>query len=201
MSLLLESKRTMSNESPQAALAGMREDGGFPAVYTARGIKRRKIKRHDLGRYVRPVIAGNRSGAWRAGWYIVNALFFQSAILALIPSRWKAMLLRAFGAKVGRGFACKPRVTIKYPWFLEFGDNVWLGEMVWIDNHTWVRIGNDVCISQGAYLFTGNHDWNDPRFAFFCAPIEIGDGCWVGALTPVVPGSRLASGAVLAVQR
>ena len=86
----------------------------------------------------------------------------------------------------------KPRVTIKYPWFLELGDHVWLGEGVWIDNHTTVGLGSDVCISQGAYLFTGNHDWNDPRFRFFCEPITVEDGVWVGAKAVICPGSVLA---------
>jgi putative colanic acid biosynthesis acetyltransferase WcaF len=100
--------------------------------------------------------------------------------------------LCAFGARIGRGLVIKPRVTVKYPWFLELGDHVWLGEGVWIDNHTTVAIGSDVCISQGAYLFTGNHDWNDPRFRFFCHPITIADGAWVGAKAIVCPGSVLA---------
>jgi putative colanic acid biosynthesis acetyltransferase WcaF len=83
-------------------------------------------------------------------------------------------------------------VTIKYPWFLEAGDHVWLGEGVWIDNHTTVALGADVCISQGAYLFTGNHDWNDRRFGFFCRPITLEDGVWVAARAVICPGSRLA---------
>jgi putative colanic acid biosynthesis acetyltransferase WcaF len=83
-------------------------------------------------------------------------------------------------------------VTIKYPWFLELGDHVWLGEGVWIDNHTTVAIGSDVCISQGAYLFTGNHDWNEEHFRFFCKPIAVEDGAWVGAQALVCPGSVLA---------
>jgi putative colanic acid biosynthesis acetyltransferase WcaF len=83
-------------------------------------------------------------------------------------------------------------VSIKSPWFLELGDHVWLGEGVWIDNHTTVAIGSDVCISQGAYLFTGNHDWNDPLFRFFCKPITIEDGVWLGAKAIICPGSVLA---------
>ena len=173
---------------------------GFPLVYVGEASKRRKIDGHDLSLYQQPHIKGNRNAAWRAAWYLVNAWLFQSAVLALIPSRWKATILRAFGAKVGNGFVCKPRVTIKYPWFLEIGDHVWLGELVWIDNHTTVKIGNSVCISQGAYLFTGNHDWNDPAFRFFCAPIEIGDGCWVGAGVSIAPGTRIACGTVSAIK-
>ncbi len=158
----------------------------------------RTIAPRDLGAFKRVPIEGNRSFAWRACWYLVNALFFQNAVLGLLPYRAKAVLLRAFGAKVGRGFVCKPRVSIKYPWFLEIGENVWLGEMVWIDNLCQVTIGSNVCISQGSYLFTGNHDWSDPAFAAFFEPIEIGDGAWVTAFQRIGPGRRIPPQAVVA---
>ena len=150
---------------------------------------RRRIAGVDLARYAEPVIPGNRSArlADRLA-RSSSALVFQSALV--LPSRCKAALLRAFGARIGTGLVIKPRVTVKYPWFLELGDHVWLGEGVWIDNHTTVRIGSDVCISQGAYLFTGNHDWNDPRFRFFCKPITVEDGVWVGREGGDLPRQR-----------
>lgn len=170
----------------------------LPLVRTVRGDRRRKIRGPQLEHYERPKIAGNRHALWRPGWYLINACLFQGAVLGLIPSAWKAAILRAFGARIGRGLACKPRVSIKYPWFLEIGDHVWLGEAAWIDNHCLVRIGANSCISQKAYLFTGNHDWNDPQFRFFCAPISIGAGCWVGAGVTLGPGTSLPDGTVLA---
>jgi putative colanic acid biosynthesis acetyltransferase WcaF len=151
--------------------------------------RRRKVAAVDLGAYRRPVIAGNRNRAWRIAWHLCSALVFQSALA--LPSAWKAALLRLFGARVGRGLVVRPRVTIKYPWFLALGDHVWLGEQVWIDNHCPVSIGASVCLSQGAYLFTGNHDYDDPGFRFFCKPVTIEDGCWVGAKALVCPGSVL----------
>jgi putative colanic acid biosynthesis acetyltransferase WcaF len=154
-----------------------------------RGDRCRPIAVLNLARFQRPAIHGNRGFGWRVAWYLVNATLFQSAVLGLAPCWIKAQVLRFFGASVGRGLVCKPRVSIKYPWFLELGDHVWLGEAVWIDNHTAVRIGSNVCISQGACLFTGNHDWNDPLFAFFCRPIEIGDGVWVTAFQKIGPGA------------
>ncbi len=164
-----------------------------PAV-SAPGAHLKPIVELDLSRFLRPKLPGNRGALWRAAWYLVNALFFQSAILSLLPSSMKAAILRCFGATVGRGFVCKPRVTIKYPWFFELGDDVWLGEMVWIDNHCAVRIGSDVCISQGAYLFTGNHDWNDPAFAFFSREITVGDGVWITAFQKIGPGTTIPPG-------
>jgi len=162
---------------------------------TALAPLRRRIAGVDLARYAEPVIPGNRGALWRIAWHLVSALLFQSAVV--LPARSKAALLRAFGARIGKGLVIKPRVTIKYPWFLEAGDHVWLGEGVWIDNHTTVSIGADACISQGAYLFTGNHDWNDPLFAFFCRPITVADGAWVGAKAIVCPGSELGRLAVV----
>ncbi len=125
----------------------------------------------------------------------MSALLFQTPLV--LPSPWKAALLRRFGARVGQGLVVRPRVTIKYPWFLELGDHVWLGEAVWIDNHCPVTIGSSVCISQAAYLFTGNHDYDDPGFRFFCRPLAIEDGVWIGARAIVCPGSVLGRMSVL----
>ena len=152
-------------------------------------MKTKPIAELDLSRFERPSITGNPALFVRAVWYVTNAVLFRSSMLGLLPSEVKAAILRAFGASVGRGLILKPRVDIKSPWFLQIGDHVWLGERVWIDNHTTVRIGSNVCISQGAYIFTGNHDWSDPKFAFFCKPVAIGDSSWITAFSKVAPGT------------
>ena len=88
-------------------------------------------------------------------WYFVNVLFFKSSFNPF--SSLKVALLRAFGAKVGRGVVIKPSVNIKYPWKLSIGDYSWIGEEVWIDNLDQVKIGANCCISQGALLLCGSH--------------------------------------------
>ena len=65
-----------------------------------------------------------------------------------------------------KGVVIKPNVKIKYPWNLYIGNNSWLGEKVWIDNLDIVSVGNNCCISQGAYLLTGNHDYRSEYFGF-----------------------------------
>jgi putative colanic acid biosynthesis acetyltransferase WcaF len=64
----------------------------------------------------------------------------------------------------------KPGLKVKFPWRLVIGDHVWLGEDVWIDNLAEVWIGDSVCISQGAYLCTGSHDWRDEAFTLVTKP-------------------------------
>ena len=160
-------------------------------------MKTKKIAPLDLGSFRKPIIPGNPSRSVVALWYLVNATLFQGRMLGLVPGRWKAAILRAFGARVGRGSVIKPQVSIKSPWFLDIGDHVWIGEKVWIDNHTTVRIGSNCCLSQGAYVFTGNHDWTDPAFRFTSAPVEIGAGVWITAFCRIKPGSVIPPGVVV----
>ena len=83
----------------------------------------------------------------------------------LIPfSRVKVVVLRTFGASIGRGVRIKPGVKVKFPWRLTVGHHCWLGEDLWIDNLAEVRIGAHCCLSQGVYLCTGSHDWSRDTF-------------------------------------
>ena len=157
----------------------------------------RSISNLDLARYKRPDIPGRPRFFIRAIWYIVNVLFFKNALLGLLPSSWKSSVLRCFGANIGTGLVCKPSVSIKSPWFLEIGDHVWLGENAWIDNHCQITVGSNSCISQGVYIFTGNHDWAKETFDYFSKPVMIGEGVWVAAFSTVYPGEEIPSHVVV----
>ncbi|WP_100627179.1 WcaF family extracellular polysaccharide biosynthesis acetyltransferase [Algoriphagus formosus] len=133
----------------------------------------------------------------RLTWYLVNRIFINTSIL--FPSSFKSSVLRIFGAKVGKGLVIKPKVNIKYPWFLEIGDHVWIGEEVWIDNLTQVKIESNVCISQGAMLLTGNHNYKKSSFDLITGQITLEDGVWIGAKSVVCPGVTCHSHSVLAV--
>ena len=130
-------------------------------------------------------------------WYLINRVFFNSYLL--YPSFVKSFLLRLFGAKVGGNVLIKPKVNIKYPWFLEIGDNVWIGEKVWIDNLTLVIIGNNCCLSQGAMLLTGNHNYKKTSFDLLTGTITLEDGAWVGAQSTVCPDVICKSHSILSV--
>lgn len=130
-------------------------------------------------------------------WYFVNVLLVRVSWNPLM--RIKVCLLKMFGAKIGKGLVIKNNVRIKSPWNLTIGDNCWLGECCWIDNLDRVSIGNDVCISQGALLLTGNHDYTNSTMPYRNAPIVVEDGAWVGAKTVVCPGVIVGEGAILTV--
>ncbi len=155
------------------------------------------MSRTDLSRYDNRWYDPGAGFIKRMLWYYCNTFFF-------IPS-WnvsgglKKLLLRLFGAKVGKGVVIKPRTNIKYPWRLSIGDYVWIGENAWIDNLADVHIGDHVCISQGAYLLTGNHNYKKVAFDLMVEGITLEEGVWVGAHAVVCPGVTCHSHAVLAV--
>lgn len=99
---------------------------------------------------------------------------------------------------MGRGVVVKPGTRVKYPWRLTVGDHSWIGEDAWIDNLEDVRLGANVCVSQGAYLCTGNHDWSDPTFGLVVKPIVVEAGGWVAAKVMVCPGVTVGIGAIAA---
>lgn len=114
-------------------------------------------------------------------------------------SSLRVLTLRLFGAKIGRGVVIKPGVSVKYPWMLEIGDYSWIGEDVWIDNLAQVTIGANCCISQGAMLLCGNHNYKLETFDLMVKSIIIEDGAWIGAQSTVCPGVMVKKEAVLAV--
>ena len=59
--------------------------------------------------------------------------------------------------------------------------------------------GSNVCISHGALLLTGNHDYTISSMPYRNAPIKIEDGAWVGAKTTVCPGVTVHRNAILTV--
>ncbi|MBT3463892.1 colanic acid biosynthesis acetyltransferase WcaF [archaeon] len=130
-------------------------------------------------------------------WYLTNAIFFLNPFIPY--SKLKIILLRLFGAKIGTGVFIKTCVNIKYPWKLEIGNYCWIGENVWIDNLELISIGNNVCISQGAMLLCGNHNYKKHTFNLITKPITLEEGAWVGAKSVVCPGVTLKTHSILSV--
>jgi len=133
----------------------------------------------------------------RGLWMLTSSIVFAGGWC--LPSSPKVWLLRLFGAKVGEGVVIKPRVLIKYPWMLTIGNHVWIGERVWIENHTTTVIGDHCCLSQGAMLLCGNHNYKKSTFDLIVGKIYLEEGVWIGAHAVVCPGVSCRSHAVLSV--
>lgn len=112
--------------------------------------------------------------------------------------RWRAALLRLFGAKIAPGARVHASVSVWLPANLEIGANALVGPGARLYNQGHITIGPRSVISQGAYLCASTHDVNDPHFQLVVRPIVIGTQCWVAADAFVGPGVTMHDRAVLA---
>lgn len=119
-------------------------------------------------------------------WYYINLVFFKTGFFPFYGL--KILLLKMFGANIGKNVYIKPCVNIKYPWLLKIGNNVWIGEDVHIDNLAKVTIENNICISQGALLLCGSHNYKKHSFDLIVKPILLEDGVWVCAKAIICGG-------------
>ncbi|MCU1323858.1 MAG: transferase hexapeptide repeat containing protein [Acidobacteriaceae bacterium] len=138
-----------------------------------------------------------RPFAFRAIWRLLGLPLLRSSLL--YGTHWRVLLLQIFGAHIGEGVQIKTGVRVTTPWLLKIGEHSWIGEDCWIDNMAMVTIGNNVCISQGVYLCTGNHDWKDPAFRMFAMEITLADGCWIASRSVLAPGVTVGRNAIAGI--
>ena len=113
---------------------------------------------------------------------------------------WRRLVLRAFGAKVGRGARVHASAAIWLPRNLELGEQVLIGPGARLYNQGTIKIGAWSVISQRAHLCASTHRIDDPDFQLECRPIVVGERCWVAAEAFVGPGVTMGDGAVLAAR-
>ncbi len=111
--------------------------------------------------------------------------------------RWRAMILRIFGARLGRNVHVYPAVRIWAPWNLILGDDVGIGNNATLYSMATITIGTRAVVSQGAHLCTGTHDFEDPHFQLRARPIIIGAHAWICAEAFIGPGVEIGEGAVV----
>lgn len=111
--------------------------------------------------------------------------------------RWRAFLLRCFGARLGNECHVYPKVKIWAPWNLTLDDQAGIADDVICYSMAPIVIGKKVVVSQGAHLCTGTHDYEDPNFQLYALPIHIEDHAWLCAECFIGPGVTVGAGAVI----
>jgi putative colanic acid biosynthesis acetyltransferase WcaF len=148
-------------------------------------------------------IEGNRAArkwtrkelAGRMLWRVASPLF------ALSPRPlwgWRRLLLRLFGATVGRQVHVYPSCRISLPWNLALGDQAAIGDRAVLYALGPITIGKRVTISQSAFLCAGSHDYASPDMTLTKPPVAVGDDAWICAAAFVGPGVTIGDRAILA---
>jgi putative colanic acid biosynthesis acetyltransferase WcaF len=133
--------------------------------------------------------------ARRVLWNVVYALLFRPSPRPC--HAWRAFLLKSFGARVGRAIHIYPKVRIWAPWNLVLEDDCSAGDDAELYSIEVITLRKRAIVSQGAFLCTGTHDFNDPNFQLLARPIEVGERAWIGARAFVNPGVTLGEGSVV----
>lgn len=133
-------------------------------------------------------------------------IFIYNSLMLLIPETsffgLKRALLRWCGARVG----CSVRICSSSRFLgcgeLEIGDESWVGHQCLFVATARIRIGAYVDIGPNVYIGTGTHEI-DPHGRRSAGQgisrcISIGDGCWLGARSLVLPGICIGDKAVVA---
>jgi putative colanic acid biosynthesis acetyltransferase WcaF len=145
-----------------------------------------KLKPHTVGQKL-----------CRLAWHLTWTLTCRPTPVFL--HRWRALVLRAFGAKIRGKVFVYPNVRVWAPWNLEMEPGSCLGPAVICYNVATVSLGDSVTVSQRSHLCSASHDIDDDTFPLVGAPITIEARAWIAAEAFIGPGVTVGTeGVVLA---
>lgn len=131
----------------------------------------------------------------RSVWQIVWLILYRPS--PRLFHAWRCLLLRLFGAKLGKAVHTYPSTRIWAPWNLEMGDHACLSEGVDCYCVARISIGAHSTISQYSFLCTASHDYTQKSMPLVIAPITIGERVWITADVFISPGVTIGDGAVV----
>lgn len=109
-----------------------------------------------------------------------------------------AIYRNLLGIAIGKDSVVYGGAEIRSPRNLVIGRNTSIGHHAILDARNGIRIGDNVNFSTGVWIWTEQHDPQDPDFATKKGGVEIGDYAWVSCRTVLLPGVKIGKGAVVA---
>lgn len=133
--------------------------------------------------------------------FISNLIYiFLNYFVAYIPC-WtvRKLFYRCLGMKIAKGSRINMRCVIMAPWKISIGKNTMINEYTLIDGRGGIDIGDNCSISMYAVIYTASHYMDSPNFEYYTRPTKVGNCCWLGTRSVIMPGSRLGDGCVISV--
>ena len=138
----------------------------------------------------------NKIYSFEEGW-----IRYKIIRLGRIPCHFfrKFVLTKIYGLKCGKKAVIYGGFEIRDPWNIEIGTGTIIGDEVKLDGRNGIKIGDNVNFSTGVWIWTDQHDVDDPMFANNDkgGKVVIGDRAWISTRTIVLPGRNIGEGAVV----
>ncbi len=142
-----------------------------------------------------------------------SRLYLYSQIVRWLPETrffgLKAKLLRWCGATIGENVRINSSAQFSGDGALVIGDDVWIGPGCMLSSvgEATIRLGSHIDVAPQVTILTGSHriDVEGAHIGGegYAASVEVGDGCWLGAKSLLLPGvilpkkTMVAAGAVV----
>lgn len=110
---------------------------------------------------------------------------------------WRLLILRWFGATLHGTPFVHQRARIQLPWNVELHDRSCVGDRTSLYSLDRITLRRGASVAQEAYLCAGTHDLDVPDWPLLTAPIEVGEGAFIGARAFVLPGVSIGPRAVV----
>ena len=128
---------------------------------------------------------------------------------ALAPEQ-RAALLRQYFAAVGQNVWIEPPFHCDYACFISMGDNSYVNfNCVFLDCN-YISIGSEVLIAPAVQIYAVGHPVRPeerlvsgggkggaPQYYGVTAPVHIGDRCWIGGGSVILPGVTIGEGTTI----
>lgn len=131
--------------------------------------------------------------------WVRGVKFIILGVASYLPGQTiRRYIYRIFGLTMGGGSVIHMGAEIRSPKNIKLGNNVIIGHNAVLDGRNGLSIGNNVNFSHGVWVWTAQHDKDDPDFGVVGGNVTIGDYAWLGGRVVVLPGVSIGKGAVVA---
>src|SRR5258708_8940499 len=113
----------------------------------------------------------------RVLWGPFKLLFMRGTGRWLSPLRVYALML--FGARIERPVLVMDGVIVWHPWSLTLRRYCTIGRGVEVYNYAPITVGEQTTVSQGTYLCSASHDFEDPTIPLIYHPTTTRPQAWL----------------------
>lgn len=119
--------------------------------------------------------------------------------IGYLPSHLcRKFFYRLAGMKIGKGSTIHMWARFFYPPGIEIGEDTIIGDHVFLDGRSSLKIGNHTSLASEVMIYNSEHDVHDPEFGVVEESVEIGDYVFIGPRAIILPGIKIGRGAVVA---